>query len=107
MLNPAQRQAASHGQNDDEKPRLVTDLGSNTFLMLRNHGLLTEGVTIPDPFIHMYALETACQTQLAAQSAGVALTEINSKAVAGIKEQFAMVTGGMGGGLHGRVYCEN
>ncbi len=28
---------------DDEKPRLVADLGDKTFLMLRNHGLLTVG----------------------------------------------------------------
>ena len=27
--------------NEEEKPRLVTDLSDNTFLMLRNHGLLT------------------------------------------------------------------
>ena len=27
--------------HDDEKPRLVADLGDNNFLMLRNHGLLT------------------------------------------------------------------
>jgi len=53
--------------NDDEKPRLVADLGSNNFLILRNHGLLTVGASIPDAFIYMYALETACQTQLAAQ----------------------------------------
>jgi ribulose-5-phosphate 4-epimerase/fuculose-1-phosphate aldolase len=33
---------------DDEKPRLVADLGpENNFLMLRNHGLLTLGPTIP------------------------------------------------------------
>jgi len=30
--------------NDDEKSRLVRDLGNNAFLMLRNHGLLTVGV---------------------------------------------------------------
>ena len=29
--------------NDEEKPRLVADLGTNTFLILRNHGLLTVG----------------------------------------------------------------
>ena len=28
---------------DEEKPRLVADLGDKTFLMLRNHGLLTVG----------------------------------------------------------------
>jgi ribulose-5-phosphate 4-epimerase/fuculose-1-phosphate aldolase len=32
---------------DDEKPRLVRDLGENSFLMLRNHGLLTVGATWP------------------------------------------------------------
>ena len=29
--------------NDAEKPRLVADFGENTFLILRNHGLLTVG----------------------------------------------------------------
>ena len=29
--------------HDDEKPRLVRDLGDKHFLMLRNHGLLTVG----------------------------------------------------------------
>src|SRR5215467_6773272 len=31
--------------NDEEKPRLVADLGKKTFLILRNHGLLTVGRT--------------------------------------------------------------
>jgi ribulose-5-phosphate 4-epimerase/fuculose-1-phosphate aldolase len=31
---------------DEKKPRLVRDLGNHTFLMLRNHGLLTVGETI-------------------------------------------------------------
>ena len=85
--------------NEEEKPRLVADLGSSNFLMLRNHGLLTVGANIPDAFIFMYALETACQTQLAAQSAGVPLIEIDQKIVAGIKAQVENVTRGMGGAL--------
>src|SRR6201990_2594571 len=32
--------------NDEEKPRLVSDLGNKTFLILRNHGLLTVGPTV-------------------------------------------------------------
>ena len=39
---------------DDEKPRLVADLGQKNFLMLRNHGLLTLGATIADDFVAMY-----------------------------------------------------
>ena len=85
--------------NEDEKPRLVADLDGNTCLILRNHGLLTVGESIADAFLFMYALETACQTQLAAQSAGVPLTEVDAQIVAGIKAQIEMVTRGMGGAL--------
>ena len=45
---------------DDEKPRLVADLGDKTYLMLRNHGLLTVGPTIPAAFGAMYIFETTC-----------------------------------------------
>lgn len=85
--------------NEDEKPRLVADLGESNFLILRNHGLLTVGTSIPDAFLFMYALETACQIQLAAQSGGTALTEVNPAIVAGIQAQVEMVTKGMGGAL--------
>ncbi len=85
--------------NEEEKPRLVADLGSNNFLILRNHGLLTVGATIPDAFLYMYALETACQTQLMAQSSGAELTLINPAIVSGIKAQIEAVLKGMGGDL--------
>jgi len=85
--------------NEDEKPRLVADLGNKNFLILRNHGLLTVGTSIPDAFLFMYALETACQIQLAAQSGGGTLTEVNPAIVAGIQAQVEMVTKGMGGEL--------
>ena len=85
--------------NEDEKPRLVADLGTSNFLILRNHGLLTVGATIPDAFLFMYALETACQTQIMAQSTGGKLTHINPAIVAGIQAQIEAVTKGMGGAL--------
>ena len=85
--------------NEDEKPRLVADLGDKNFLILRNHGLLTVGTSIPEAFLFMYALETACQIQLAAQSGGATLTEVNPAIVAGIQAQVDMVTRGMGGEL--------
>ena len=56
--------------NDEEKPRLVADLGTNTFLILRNHGLLTVGPTVAAAFQAMYALETSCAVQLRAQAGG-------------------------------------
>jgi ribulose-5-phosphate 4-epimerase/fuculose-1-phosphate aldolase len=85
--------------NEDEKPRLVADLGDRSNLILRNHGLLTTAATIPDAFLAMYVLETACQTQLLAQSAGVTLTMIDGKILAGIKAQVEAVTKGLGGQL--------
>ncbi|AFI70361.1 class II aldolase/adducin family protein [Burkholderia pseudomallei] len=81
---------------DDEKPRLQADLGGATFLMLRNHGLLTVGPTIADAFLAMYLFETACQIQLAAQSGGE-LIEIPPEIVATSAEAAAVQTGGLGG----------
>ena len=85
--------------NEDEKPRLVADLGDKNFLILRNHGLLTVGPTIPDAFLFMYALETACQIQLAALSGGVELINVNSAIVDGIQAQIEAVLKGFGGEL--------
>ena len=39
-------------------------------MMLRNHGLLTTGRTVPEAFIRLYRLERACQTQVDAGAAG-------------------------------------
>ena len=85
--------------NDDEKPRLVADLGSNNALILRNHGLLTTGPTIADAFLMMYVLETACQIQVMAQSSGGELIQVPQQIVDGIQAQAAEVTKGLGGQL--------
>ncbi len=62
--------------NDDEKPRLVADLGDKTSLILRNHGLLTVGPTVAEAFVAMYYLETACAIQVRAQAGGVELISV-------------------------------
>jgi len=85
--------------NAEEKPRLVADLGSKSFLILRNHGLLTVGGNIADAFLAMYAFETACQIQIMAQSSGVPLTQISPQILAGIAAQVDEVTKGLGGKL--------
>ena len=82
---------------EDEKPRLQADLGDKNFLMLRNHGLLTVGRTIADAFLNMYIFETTCQIQLAAQSGGSPLTEVNPQIVQGVAHAMKVQTGGMGG----------
>ena len=54
----------------EEREKLVRDLGSCKAMILRNHGLLTVGRTIPEAFIILYRLESACQVQLDAMSCG-------------------------------------
>jgi ribulose-5-phosphate 4-epimerase/fuculose-1-phosphate aldolase len=70
---------------DDEKPRLVANLGARDILILRNHGLLACGRTIDAAFFNMWLLQRACEAQIAAQSTGVPLTPI-SAAVLGVHE---------------------
>ena len=82
---------------DDEKPRLQADMGDANFLMLRNHGLLTVGKTIADAFLSMYVFETTCQIQIAAQSGGSELTQVNPKIVEGVGQAMKVQTGGLGG----------
>lgn len=84
--------------NEDEKPRLVANLGNKSALILRNHGLLTAGPSIPDAFLFMYVLETACQIQIMAQGGGE-LNMVNPKIQAGIEQQAKEVTRGLGGYL--------
>lgn len=57
----------------DEQARLVRDLGSHKAMILRNHGLLACGASIPETFDLMYYLERACQTQVTAMSGGARL----------------------------------
>lgn len=84
--------------NEDEKPRLVADLGDKSFLMLRNHGLLTLGKTIADAFVNMYIFEAACMIQVRAQAGGE-LVRIPQKIIDGATQQANAVTKGQGGML--------
>jgi len=85
--------------HEGEKPRLVRDLGDKSFLMLRNHGLLTVGTTIPDAFLLMYLFESACMIQLRAQAASAELIPIDPKIIAGAAMMAKQVTRSAGGGL--------
>ena len=65
----------------DEKPRLVADLGTNSSLILRNHGLLTVGESVAEAFVRMYYLEAACAIQVRAQSGGGELIHIDKSVI--------------------------
>jgi ribulose-5-phosphate 4-epimerase/fuculose-1-phosphate aldolase len=84
---------------DDEKPRLVHDLGDKTHLMLRNHGLLTVGRTVADAFLAMYFFETACTIQVRALAGGGECLGIDAAIVATAQQQAAQATRGLGAQL--------
>ena len=88
---------------DEEKPRLVADLGAKTFLMLRNHGLLTVGASVSAAFEAMYFFEAACSIQLRAQAGGTLsngeLIEVDPRIIAGAAAAARAVTIGVGSSL--------
>jgi ribulose-5-phosphate 4-epimerase/fuculose-1-phosphate aldolase len=81
----------------EEGPRLQADLGDKTFLLLKNHGLLTVGRTIADAFLSMYVFESTCRIQLAAQSGGGELTAVDPRILDGTAQAMRVQTGGLGG----------
>ena len=56
-----------------ERERLVADLGNHEAMILRNHGLLVVGRTIPGTFNILYRMERACEVQVMALSCNTKL----------------------------------
>ena len=50
--------------DEEERGRLVADLGINDAMILRNHGLLVGGRSIAEAFLLMQRLEAACKVQV-------------------------------------------
>src|SRR6185503_5709297 len=53
-----------------EKERMVRDIGTKRAVILRNHGLLTWGPSVPEAFMLLWTLQRACDIQIASASAG-------------------------------------
>lgn len=58
-----------------ERDRLVRDLGANDVMILRNHGTLVVGRSVPHAFVTSYQLENACKIQIDAMAGGGALVQ--------------------------------
>ena len=53
-----------------EAPRVLASIGQRPAVILRNHGLLAWGDTLPRAFAVLWTLQRACEVQLATQSMG-------------------------------------
>lgn len=82
----------------DEKPRLQADLGDKTYLMLRNHGLLTVGRSVAEAFLNMYLFEATCQIQVMAQAGGP-LVQVRPEIIQNMGEVMRVATAGQGAAL--------
>ena len=49
----------------DEGPRLLASMGNKPAVILRNHGLLAWGKTLPQTFAVLWTLQRACDVQMA------------------------------------------
>ena len=85
--------------NEDEKPRLVSDLGDKNHMILRNHGLLTVGRSPAEAFLAMFLLERACKIQILAQSGNSELVRVPDPIVRLVESQVKAVTVGQGAAL--------
>ena len=85
--------------NPDEKARLQRSLGTSRHFMLRNHGLLTVGRTVPDAFLAMYTFQRACEIQVLAQGNGAELLHIPQSVLNTVPEYSRAVMRGAGSGL--------
>ncbi|HZM35697.1 MAG TPA: class II aldolase/adducin family protein [Burkholderiales bacterium] len=54
----------------DERERLLKSIGNKRAVILRNHGLLAWGPSVPEAFVMLWTLQRACDVQIAASAAG-------------------------------------
>ena len=54
----------------DERERLLKSIGDKRAVILRNHGLLAWGPSVPEAFVMLWTLQRACDVQIAASAAG-------------------------------------
>jgi len=55
---------------EGEKRRLVASIGTKRAVILRNHGLLAWGPSLPEAFMTLWTLQRACDVQIASSAAG-------------------------------------
>ena len=54
--------------HDDEKARILKSMGDKRLLILRNHGLLSHGVSLAHAFALLWTLNRACEIQVVTES---------------------------------------
>jgi ribulose-5-phosphate 4-epimerase/fuculose-1-phosphate aldolase len=74
--------------NLEERASLVRDLGDAEVMILRNHGLLAVGGSVPEAFNSIYRLELSCKAQLMAMACNTPLEVPSDEVVALARSQW-------------------
>ena len=74
--------------NLNEGERLRRDMADNVALVLRNHGLLTVGASIPAAFYFMYYLEQAARVQMDVLATGRPITPVPQETIVSTAGQY-------------------
>lgn len=69
-------------RDPSERDLLSKSIGEKNYCILKNHGLLTLGESVPEAFIAMWGMERACQAQLAAMACNTELEMPSPEVVA-------------------------
>jgi ribulose-5-phosphate 4-epimerase/fuculose-1-phosphate aldolase len=82
---------------DEEGTRLLEHLGDKRVMLLKNHGILVMGRTLPEAFIKHWSLQRACEIQIATMSMGTPI-EVSPEVIAVHQRDLhmAQVPGGPG-----------
>ncbi len=72
---------------EEEKERLVKDLGEARLMILRNHGTLALGKNVAEAFTNIYFLEKACSYQVRAVSGNLELNYPSKESIETTRQQ--------------------
>ncbi len=67
---------------NDERARLVASLGKEDLLILRHHGLLACGRSVPAAFQNLWILQRACELHVAAHAGGATVLPLSEEVCA-------------------------
>ncbi len=82
----------------EEGPRVLASIGQRKAVILKNHGLLSWGATLPEAFAVLWTLQRACEIQMATLSMGEPIPVPESIAAKCTRDslQFDLRQGGVG-----------
>jgi ribulose-5-phosphate 4-epimerase/fuculose-1-phosphate aldolase len=72
----------------EEGPRLLASMGAKPVLILRNHGLLAHGPTLPLAFARLWTLQRACEIQMAQAALGPEIPVSEAAALKATRDSF-------------------